>query len=119
MLAPEVQIILSERRPDQATVDQGVASTRTWRVVELTAKHALLLGGLGWGNMPEHMVRDDLRGGRLVKLRLLAWSEEEHRLSLSLVRRVGAVDGPVTRWAQTRLASHCQAQLRGATAARR
>ena len=31
-------------------------------------KHKLLLGGLGWGGMPEPMVRADIESGRLVRL---------------------------------------------------
>jgi DNA-binding transcriptional LysR family regulator len=33
--------------------------------------HALLLAGIGWGSMPEPMVRADLDAGRLVHLQLL------------------------------------------------
>ncbi|MFC0808617.1 hypothetical protein ACFHWW_24745 [Ensifer sp. P24N7] len=32
----------------------------------LKAKHMLLKKGIGWGNMPEPMVRDDIESGRLV-----------------------------------------------------
>ena len=31
------------------------------------AKHALLLAGVGWGNMPEPHARADLAAGRLVR----------------------------------------------------
>ena len=67
-----VQIVLSERTlaGDPETPDQGVLSERTWRVANLATKHALIRGGLGWGHLPEHLVRRDLRAGRLVELRL-------------------------------------------------
>ena len=55
--------------------DHGVFSPRTWRVVDLATKHALIASGLGWGHMPEHLVRDDLRAGRLVELELEAWGQ--------------------------------------------
>src|SRR3954447_3131151 len=56
-----VQIVLGEHGHDaERGDDQGVFSARTWRVVDLATKHALIAGGLGWGHMPEHLVREDL-----------------------------------------------------------
>jgi DNA-binding transcriptional LysR family regulator len=105
-----VQIVLSERGGEgrDASKDHGVLSTRTWRVVDLATKHALIASGLGWGQMPEHVVREDLAHGRLVALRLDAWGAEPVTRSLSLVWRRGAVFGPVARWAETRLSELCQ-----------
>ena len=54
-------------------------------MVDLATKHALIAGGLGWGHMPEHLVRDDLRAGRLVELELEAWGRGAPRRSLVLV----------------------------------
>jgi len=107
-LADAVQIVLGEHRPEaERDGDQGVFSPRTWRVVDLSTKRALLLGGLGWGHMPEHLVRDDLAAGRLVALRLDAWGGEAPRRALLLVWRPNAVLGPVARWAQDHLAGLC------------
>jgi DNA-binding transcriptional LysR family regulator len=122
-----VQIVLSERRPDghgerdgrserdgrDGSKDHGVLSARTWRVVDLATKHALIGSGLGWGHMPEHVVRSDLDEGRLVELRLDAWGNEPLTRSLSLVWRRGAVFGPVARWAETRLSQLCQKAVAG------
>ncbi len=95
-----VQVVLSERGAarDKRTPDQGVVSARSWRVVDLATKHALLVGGLGWGNMPEHVVRGDLAAERLVKLSLAAWGEDEHLLSLAAVHLPELALGPATRW---------------------
>ncbi|WP_230534554.1 LysR substrate-binding domain-containing protein, partial [Microvirga roseola] len=46
----------------------AVVATRTWRLADLGAKHMLLKEGIGWGNMPEPMVREDIASGRLVHL---------------------------------------------------
>ncbi len=66
----QVQLVLSDR----STLTQGqefaVVATRVWRLSDLASKHGLLLAGLGWGNMPEPMVRDDIAAGRLVALDL-------------------------------------------------
>jgi len=107
-LSDAVQIVLGEHR-DSADVSgtHGVLSPRTWRVVDQAAKHTLIASGLGWGQMPEHIVRDDLRDGRLVELDLEAWGRGGLRRSLVLVWRRGAVPGPVARWAQQRLSELC------------
>lgn len=105
-LRGEVQIVLSEREP-ASVPDQGVLSLQTWRVVDLATKHALLRAGLGWGNMPEHMIRDDLRRGALVRLRPAAWGDEEYVIPLSLLSRPGFAPGPATRWLIKKLAELC------------
>jgi DNA-binding transcriptional LysR family regulator len=40
--------------------DYGVLSGRTWRLADLGAKQSMLLAGLGWGNMPAHLVEADI-----------------------------------------------------------
>jgi DNA-binding transcriptional LysR family regulator len=110
-LADAVQIVLGEHRDqaaERSSDDHGVMSTRTWRVVDLATKKALIAGGLGWGHMPEHLVRDDLRARRLVELRLQAWGDQPPRRSLILVWRRQAVLGPVATWAQEHLSALCR-----------
>ncbi|HXX70167.1 MAG TPA: LysR family transcriptional regulator [Polyangiaceae bacterium] len=112
-LTDAVQIVLGEHRhdADRASAGQGVFSARTWRVVDLATKHALIIGGLGWGHMPEHVVRDDLRQGRLVELRLEAWGSVAPRRALVLAWRRGTVMGPVARWAHERLSQLCRSAV--------
>ena len=113
-LADSVQIVLGEHRPEaEPADDHGVFSPRTWRVVDLATKQALIAGGLGWGHMPEHLVRDDLRAGRLVELRLEAWGSAAPRRNLVLVWRRHAVMGPVARWAQQHLGELCRRAVAG------
>jgi len=99
-----VQIVLGAAGGE----DQGVFSARTWRVVDLATKHALILGGLGFGHMPEHLVRADLDANRLVPLRLDAWGDRPPRRTLVLVTRPGAPAGPVAKWAQDHLSKLCR-----------
>jgi DNA-binding transcriptional LysR family regulator len=104
-----VQVVLSERSHDgaQTSQDRGVLSSKTWRVVDLATRHALIAHGLGWGHMPEHLVRDDLRAGRLTALRLEAWGDKPPQRSLVLAWRRGAAIGPVARWTEERLTRLC------------
>lgn len=106
-LQPHVQVVLGERGEEHRTPDQGVASSRTWRVVDLHTKHALLRAGLGWGNLPEHLVRADLQRGRLVELRPEAWARDEHLLTLSVVWQPSRWLGPATLWSIQELESLC------------
>ncbi|MFC3174022.1 LysR family transcriptional regulator [Novosphingobium bradum] len=62
------QLVLTDRSPLTEGRDFSVLSARTWRLADLGAKHALLLDGIGWGNMPRHAVAEDLAAGRLVRL---------------------------------------------------
>ena len=106
-LAEFVHIVLSERGGTAPTEDQGVLSSNCWRVADLGTKHALLLGGLGWGNMPEHMVKEDLASGRLVRLKVAAWGDDTWLLSLSIVHRPELSKGPAARWLLQRMAELC------------
>jgi DNA-binding transcriptional LysR family regulator len=105
-LADATQIVLSERS-DDGVPDQGVLSARTWRVGDLHTKHMMLRRGLGWGNLPEHLVREDVLAGRLVVLRPASWAERENLLPLSAVYRSDTVFGPAHRWILARLKTLC------------
>ena len=65
-----MQLVLTDRSTLTEGQDFGVFADQTWRLGDLGAKHALLLAGIGWGNMPAAMVRADLQSGRLVRLDL-------------------------------------------------
>ena len=90
---------------------QAVLSPRIWRVVDLMTKHQLLMGGVGWGHEPAHLVRDALQTKRLVELPLVAWAGTEPRRSLALVQRRDRVLGPLAQWAAKRLAALCKAEI--------
>jgi DNA-binding transcriptional LysR family regulator len=105
-LRESIQLVLSELH-GEGHPDQAVLSSRTWRVRDLHTKHALLRAGLGWGNLPEHLVRDDLRAGRLVAIRVEAWGEDEHKLYLSAVYRSDVTFGPAHRWLFAHLEQLC------------
>jgi DNA-binding transcriptional LysR family regulator len=62
----------------------------------LGSKHALLLAGIGWGNMPEPMVHDDLAAGRLKRLDLPEWSGAF--LALQAIHRTDTPPRPAAAW---------------------
>jgi DNA-binding transcriptional LysR family regulator len=63
-----LQLVLSDRSPLTQGRDFSVTSPRTWRLADLGSKHALLLEGIGWGNMPCTIIAEDLAAGRLIRL---------------------------------------------------
>jgi DNA-binding transcriptional LysR family regulator len=68
-LRRHVQLVLTDRSSLNAGRDYGVLSDHAWRLADLGAKHAMLLAGLGWGNMPSHLVQNDIAQGRLKVIR--------------------------------------------------
>jgi len=91
-----IQLVLSDRSTLTEGQDFGVLSVRSWRLADLGAKHALLLAGIGWGNMPEPMVRDDLAAGRLRRLDLPEWSGGFY--AMQAIYRTDTPPGPAAAW---------------------
>jgi len=104
--ADAIQIVLAERG-DAGVADQGVLSLRSWRVADVHTKHLMIRAGLGWGNLPEHVVRADLRSARLVALEIEGWGEEEHRVRLYAIHRPETLIGPAHRWILAQLEALC------------
>lgn len=65
-----LQLVLSDRSPLTEGREFSVLSPQSWRLADLGAKHSLLKEGIGWGNMPRHMVAQDMARGVLVELDL-------------------------------------------------
>jgi DNA-binding transcriptional LysR family regulator len=98
-----VQLVLTDRSQLTAGQDFGVLAVKSWRLADLGAKHALLLAGLGWGNMPAPMVKDDLKRGRLVKLQIETPSDSSY--PFHIVYRSDSPPGPAAGWLMERLAA--------------
>jgi len=111
-LSEHVQIVLSERNAE-GVPDQAVLSPRTWRVADLATKRAMLLRGLGWGNLPSHVAAKDLIEGHLVQIRPIAWAEHEHTLSFYAVHRAGEPLGRAHAYLLESLERQCVALVVG------
>ncbi len=95
-----VQLVLSDQSARERQ-EFGVVSLNTWRVGDITARHQLLLAGIGWGGMPEPMVRADIEARRLVRLNLRDWRGGEY--VMQLVHKADTPPGPAGRWLIERL----------------
>lgn len=88
------QLVLTDRSKMTEGRDFAVASAHTWRLADLGAKHILLKEGLGWGNMPEPMVREDIAAGRLKRLVMPELVEAHY--ALHAIYRGDTPPGPAT-----------------------
>ncbi|MGV1768116.1 LysR substrate-binding domain-containing protein [Rhizobium rhizogenes] len=105
VLQQHVQLVLTDRSSFTADRDYGVLSTRTWRLADLRAKQSMLVAGLGWGNMPLHMVEDDIKLGRLKIIRPTDFDPRVARLAMGCAHLAGDRLGPGARWLIERLRS--------------
>lgn len=90
------QLVLSDRSRFTEGRDFSVMSAKTWRLADLSAKHALLREGVGWGNMPLPMIEADLVAGTLVRLAMPDHAGGVYRFS-GIWRR-DAPPGPAASW---------------------
>lgn len=97
-LHEHVQLVLTDRSTATAGRDFGVLSGRTWRIADLGAKHAMLLAGLGWGNMPSHMIAEDVARGHLKVIEPAEWHSETARTVMSGAYLANRTLGPAGRW---------------------
>ncbi len=100
-----VQLVLTDRSMRTQGSDLGVFGTHTWRVADLGTKHALLLDGIGWGHMPLPLVAQDLKKGRLVRLKLPDVKGGAYRFFG--IYRADTPLGPAASFLLSRFESHC------------
>lgn len=91
-----LQLVLTDRSRLTEGKDFGVLSPRSWRLGDMSAKHALLKSGAGWGNMPVPMITADLAAGTLVQLSLPDWPGTIY--PIELLHRPDHTPGPAARW---------------------
>src|SRR5215470_564062 len=91
-----IQLVLTDRSQLTDGQDRGVIGTQTWRLADLGSKHMLLREGIGWGYMPEPMVREDIEKGRLVRLDMREYKDAFMRLHA--IYRTDTPPGPAGSW---------------------
>lgn len=105
-LADHVQIVSED--PSRLTEgrDFDVLSPGTWRVGDNATKHALILAGIGWGNLPLWLVQRDLEEGRLIRLPAAEYGDRGESMHRAwLMHRTDEHLGPAAR-------AFCDAMLR-------
>lgn len=96
LLRNHAQVILTESGKGELAHSVNVLEGGLrWTVTDIEAKKEILLAGMGWGGLPEHVVAEELADGRLVQLRVPSFSVEA--LELFLLRRRDRPAGQVAR----------------------
>jgi DNA-binding transcriptional LysR family regulator len=88
------QIIVRDtsRHVEKKTV--GVLKSATpWVVNDFTMKKRIIASGMGWGNMPKHLVEDEINNGELVVLDSIDFLP--FKVDIKMVRRKNKPVGPV------------------------
>ena len=98
LLAQQTQLVLSDRSELTAHQDFAVHSRLVWRMSDLGTKHALLRAGMGWGYMPQHVVKDDLLHGKLVRISTSQHAPAGMALPIQCVYRPDHRAGPALSW---------------------
>ena len=99
----QIQLVLTDRSPLTEGREVAVLSSRTWRLADVASKHMLLNAGIGWGYMPEPMVREDLTRGSLVLLDMPDAPPADY--PLHAIHRGDHLPGPAAVWLIERLRS--------------
>ena len=92
----ETQLVVTDASGLTAGRNFNVLSYKTWRVSDVATKHQLIRGGLGWGGLPASLVREDLRNGTLVALKLDAYEHGEY--PIYALRKISNPAGPAATW---------------------
>ena len=78
-----------------------------WHTADLHTKRAMIRAGLGWGNLPTHMIAQDLEEGRLRALTPAVWEHVRWSLPLYTIWPKAAHQGPVLGWVAQTLSEVC------------
>jgi DNA-binding transcriptional LysR family regulator len=97
-MAKHLQLVLTDRSDLMSGRDFGVVASSTWRLADLSTKHAFLKDGIGWGGMPLHMVENDIASGSLVILNDDDVPPGGFMLTMSAYHRSSDPPGPAGRW---------------------
>jgi DNA-binding transcriptional LysR family regulator len=98
VLHRHVQLVLTDRSSLTAGRDYGVLSGHAWRLADLGAKHSMLLAGLGWGNMPSHLVQNDVAQGRLKVIQPVEFDARAAQLVMCGTYLADHQPGPAGQW---------------------
>lgn len=66
--------------------------SRRWTVSDLSSKRQIIVDGLGWGRMPRHEIKQELKSKKLVGLQQI---EETMKLPIYIGRQLGIEHGKV------------------------
>ncbi len=93
------QVIIGGRK--SSTKSYGVLEGGDqWRVNDFQTKKEIIMQGMGWGSLPEHLIKDELTQGVLAPIKVEGDTDKPN-IELRVVRLEGEPVGPVAQrlWA--------------------
>ena len=66
---------------------------RQWRVNDFYTKKQLILAGLGWGRLPQHLIENELKNGKLICLNVK--NVRSAKVEIHVVRHINQPAGPI------------------------
>ena len=96
-LRDSVQVVVrdSSRNPPQHSFGY-LAESRHWFVTDHFTKKEILLAGMGWGRLQEHLITEELASGRLVPLAIENY-QSTMEVKICVARMRGKPVGPVVK----------------------
>ena len=91
---PQIVLRDSAQQPDAPSLNVLDGGLR-WTVTDVAAKRDVILAGMGWGGLPEHVVAADLAAGRLASLAVPEF--DTGTMTLLTMRRRDRAHGIVAR----------------------
>jgi len=89
------QVIISGRT--SSTTTYGVLEGGDqWRVNDFQTKKEIIMQGMGWGSLPEHLIKDELAQGLLAPIKVEG-DIKAPNIELRVVRLEGEPVGPVAQ----------------------
>ena len=99
-LKDSVQVVVrdSSRKPPEQSFGY-LAEVRHWYVTDHFTKKEIILAGMGWGRLHEHLIKEELASGKLVPLRINNY-QSMMEIKICVARMRGKPVGPVaeTLW---------------------
>jgi len=90
------QIIVRDSASENSKRTYGVLEGgRQWSVQDINTKKDIIVGGLGWGRLPLHLIKEHLDSGHLVELNLGSIKREE--VDICLIKSEVFPLGPLAR----------------------
>ncbi len=90
-----VQIVVKDSGLKQHDQRGGVIEDgRHWQVSDHVTKKSLIVAGMGWGRLQEHLIEQELKEGSLVPLQIQNYPSVTE-IDIRAVRRYGEIVGPV------------------------
>jgi DNA-binding transcriptional LysR family regulator len=94
-LRNSVQVVIRDSSRRSPAASYGLLENgRCWMVNDHETKKKLILAGMGWGRLQNHLISDELADGRLIPL-MLEHYQKTLQLEIRVVRRAGQLPGQV------------------------